>query len=248
MVDKVTSGYVALAAPTGVAVTGVTDTSVSLSWNSVSSAAGYNVYRDGAKVNASAIASTAFTDSGLTSGTGYSYTVKATTASGGTGAASVAVNATTTGTPPPLAAPTGLTVSSTTSSAVSLSWSAVSGATGYNVYRNGSKVNASAITTTSYTNTGLAASTTYSYTATALNANGESAVSGAVNATTKSSFTCTTTLSNNYTHVQNGRAHDSGGYALANGSNQNMGLDNLFYTSTLAQTSAGYYIIGNCPP
>jgi len=44
-----------------------------------------------------------------------------------------------------------------------------------------------------------------------------------------------------------GRAHDSGGYALANGSNQNMGLDNTFYTATLAQTSAGYYIIGSCP-
>ncbi|MDB5934095.1 MAG: poly(3-hydroxybutyrate) depolymerase PhaZ, partial [Massilia sp.] len=48
-------------------------------------------------------------------------------------------------------------------------------------------------------------------------------------------------------HVQAGRAHDSGGYALANGSNQNMGLDNTFYTATLAQTSAGYYVIGNCP-
>ena len=42
-------------------------------------------------------------------------------------------------------------------------------------------------------------------------------------------------------------AHDSGGYALANGSNQNMGLNNVFYTNTLAQTSAGYYVIGNCP-
>jgi poly(3-hydroxybutyrate) depolymerase len=26
-----------------------------------------------------------------------------------------------------------------------------------------------------------------------------------------------------------------------------MGLDNVFYTNTLAQTAAGYYIIGNCP-
>jgi len=24
-------------------------------------------------------------------------------------------------------------------------------------------------------------------------------------------------------------------------------LDNLFYTATLAQTAAGYYVIGNCP-
>jgi poly(3-hydroxybutyrate) depolymerase len=26
-----------------------------------------------------------------------------------------------------------------------------------------------------------------------------------------------------------------------------MGLDNTFYTSTLAQTSPGYYVIGSCP-
>ena len=39
----------------------------------------------------------------------------------------------------------------------------------------------------------------------------------------------------------------SGGYALANGSNQTKGLYNTFFTSTLAQTAQGYYIVGNCP-
>jgi poly(3-hydroxybutyrate) depolymerase len=47
--------------------------------------------------------------------------------------------------------------------------------------------------------------------------------------------------------VQAGRAHDSGGYAVANGSNQRMGLDNTFYASTLAQTAPGYFVIGACP-
>jgi hypothetical protein len=42
-------------------------------------------------------------------------------------------------------------------------------------------------------------------------------------------------------------AHDGDGYALADGSNQNIGLDNTFYTGTLAQTAPGYYVIGNCP-
>ena len=64
---------------------------------------------------------------------------------------------------------------------------------------------------------------------------------------TTSGFVCTATTSSNYAHVQAGRAHDSGGYALANGSNQNMGLNNTFYTATLAQTAAGYHVIGNCP-
>jgi poly(3-hydroxybutyrate) depolymerase len=80
-----------------------------------------------------------------------------------------------------------------------------------------------------------------------LGSSGESALSAAVSATTKSSWTCSATTSSNYAHVQAGRAHDSGGYALANGSNQNMGLDNTFYTSTLAQTAPGYYVIGSCP-
>ncbi|NUP50362.1 MAG: carbohydrate-binding protein, partial [Catenulispora sp.] len=59
---------------------------------------------------------------------------------------------------------------------------ASSGATGYNVYRGGTKVGSA--TGTSYTDTGLAASTTYSYAVSATNSAGESAKSGAVSATT----------------------------------------------------------------
>ena len=50
----------------------------------------------------------------------------------------------------------------------------------------------------------------------------------------------------NYAHVAAGRAHDSMGTALANGSNQSMGLDNLFYSTTLKQTGTNYYVIGTC--
>jgi poly(3-hydroxybutyrate) depolymerase len=63
--------------------------------------------------------------------------------------------------------------------------------------------------------------------------------------TTAAPATCYT--SSNYAHVQAGRAHDSGGSALANGSNQNMGLDNTFYTTTLKKTGTNYYVIGTCP-
>ncbi|MGH8809644.1 MAG: extracellular catalytic domain type 2 short-chain-length polyhydroxyalkanoate depolymerase [Noviherbaspirillum sp.] len=246
MVDKVASGHVALPAPSGLAVAGSTDNSISLSWNSVSGAAGYNVYRAGTKVNGSLIAGTTFTDSGLTSGTTYSYTVKAATSSGSTGAESAAVNGTTTGNPPPLATPTGLTVGTRTASSIALSWSAVSGATGYHVYRNGTKVTASPVAATSYTDTGLAASTTYSYAVSAFASGNESALSASVSGSTTSGFVCSTTTSSNYAHVTAGRAINSGGYALAKGSNQNMGLNNTFYTTTLAQTSSGYYVIGNC--
>jgi fibronectin type 3 domain-containing protein len=145
------------------------------------------------------------------------------------------------------AAPTGLAITGTTGNSVSLSWSASSGATSYNVYRGGTKVGSS--TSTSYTDTGLAASTTYSYAVTAVNSVGESAKSATVNGTTNSGYTPTCYNASNYAHVTAGRAHDSGGYALANGSNQNMGLDNVYYTNTLEETSPGYYVINNgvCP-
>lgn len=150
------------------------------------------------------------------------------------------------GSAPALQPPAGLAIVATTSNSIALTWTAASGAASYNVYRNGSRVNASPVTATSYTDTGLAAATSYSYRVASVAGSNESALSAAVTATTGSSWTCSATTASNYAHVQAGRAHDSGGVALANGSNQNMGLDNLFYTSTLAQTAPGYYVIGSC--
>ena len=79
-------------------------------------------------------------------------------------------------------APGGLTGTSTSNS-VNLSWSAAGGATGYNVYRNGTKVGSPS--GTSYTDSGLSASTTYSYQVSATNSVGESAKSGTFQITTK---------------------------------------------------------------
>ncbi|MFE7428245.1 MULTISPECIES: chitinase [unclassified Streptomyces] len=80
------------------------------------------------------------------------------------------------------AAPTGLKAGTVTASSVDLSWTASPGATGYNVYRNGTKVLSA--TGTSATATGLTASTAYSFQVTATNSAGESARSAAVRATT----------------------------------------------------------------
>jgi poly(3-hydroxybutyrate) depolymerase len=146
-----------------------------------------------------------------------------------------------------LPAPTGVTTSNATASSMQIAWNAVSGAASYNVYRNGSKVNASAVTATSYTDTGLAAGTTYSWTVRAVDANGAegTASSPASGTTTGSAPVCYT--ASNYAHTTAGRAHQSGGYTYANGSNQNMGLWNVFVTTTLKQTGPNYYVIGTCP-
>ncbi|MGW3250503.1 chitinase [Streptomyces fungicidicus] len=81
--------------------------------------------------------------------------------------------------------PGGLSVSGTTASSVSLAWNAVSGATGYTLYRDGTKV--TAVSGTSATVTGLAASTSYSFQVAATNTAGESQKSAAVTARTKES-------------------------------------------------------------
>ncbi|MET9384910.1 glycoside hydrolase family 18 protein [Streptomyces sp. NPDC002928] len=79
-------------APAGLAVSGTTSSSVSLAWNTVSGATGYNVYRDGTKVTA--VTGTSATVTGLAAATSYSFQVTATNAAGES-AKSTAVTGTT---------------------------------------------------------------------------------------------------------------------------------------------------------
>lgn len=78
-------------APTNLNSTGQTTTSISLSWTASTddvAVVGYKIYRGGTQVSTSATAS--YTDSGLTPGTSYSYTVAAYDAAGNTSAQSTA--------------------------------------------------------------------------------------------------------------------------------------------------------------
>ncbi|WP_405145829.1 fibronectin type III domain-containing protein [Sphaerisporangium sp. NBC_01403] len=166
--------------PTGLAVTGRTDTSVSLSWSAStdtggSGLRGYNVYRSGTKVTATPVTGTSFTDTGLTAGHTYQYTVEAVDNAGNASGRSAAVSATTTGCAGDCTAPTAPTLTSTgkTAASVSLSWSGATdnvGVTGYDLYRGTTLV--ASPTGTSYTDDGLSPSTGYSYTVKAKDAAG----------------------------------------------------------------------------
>jgi poly(3-hydroxybutyrate) depolymerase len=173
---------VTLPPPTNLACPSKTDNSITLSWGAVTGASGYSVSRSGNVVGTPN--ATGFTDSGLNSGTNYTYSVRA-TANSSSGAEAL-ITCKTTGNPPPISvlpAPGGLSGSSTSES-VTLSWNAVADAKGYNVYRNGSLLGFTA--TTSYTASGLAASTSYTFAVTTVNvADVESASPSSLSVITK---------------------------------------------------------------
>jgi len=60
--------------PSNFRVTSSTETSISLAWNSVSNADGYEIFRDGSLITQTS--GTSFIDSGLSSDTEYSYTIR----------------------------------------------------------------------------------------------------------------------------------------------------------------------------
>lgn len=98
-------GDAAPSAPGTPTASGVTDTSVRLSWSAATDDKGvknYDVLRDGARV--ATVTGTSYTDTGLTKGTDYSYTVQARDTADQTGPVSGAVRVRTTGgteEPPP---------------------------------------------------------------------------------------------------------------------------------------------------
>jgi glucosylceramidase len=167
---------------------------VSLSWSASSGATSYNVKRSTTSGGSyttvqSGVTSTSFTNTGLTNGTTYYYVVTAVNSAGESGNSNQASATPAAATVP--AAPTNLTAAAGNAQ-VSLSWSASSGATSYNVKRSTASGGPystvqSGVTSTSFTNTGLTNGTTYYYVVTALNSAGESGNSNQASATPSAS-------------------------------------------------------------
>ncbi|MGA7892033.1 MAG: malectin domain-containing carbohydrate-binding protein, partial [Candidatus Sulfotelmatobacter sp.] len=199
-------------APTGLTATAASSSIISLSWTAVTppancSISSYSVY--GSTVSgftpgssnqiASGVTGTTYSTTGLTASTTYYYVVEAVDADGNS-AASAQATATTQSsscTTVP-SAPTGLTATASSSSAIGLSWTAVTPPanctiSSYSVYGSttsgftpsSSTLIAGGVTGTSYSNTGLTASTTYYYVVEAVDAEGSSSGSAQATATTQ---------------------------------------------------------------
>lgn len=160
--------------PTGLKASSVTGSSAVISWTAVPNTVSYTLYSASGSVIASGISGTSYTMGSLANGTAYSVQLTAVNSAGESAKSSV-LSFTTLSVP---SAPTGLSGSTTLDSA-SLTWIPVSGATSYNVYRDGVEI-AHGGQSASYTDSGLTQDTSYSYTVTAVDSVGESAQSTAL--------------------------------------------------------------------
>ena len=152
-----------------------------LTWNAVSGATSYKVYRatsqNGTYSLLGTVTATSYTNTGAKAGTTYYYKVKAVNSAGESAFSNVVSGKVKSVTPKP-SAPVVKIGHSASSGKPQLTWKAVSGAASYKVYRATAKNGAySVINTTkalTYTNVGAALGTTYYYKVEALNAAGKS--------------------------------------------------------------------------
>jgi hypothetical protein len=174
-------------APTNLQSTATTTTSISLSWttstDSGGTLAGYYLYRyvtsagagTATKIASPSASATTYSDTGLSPGTSYSFYLEAydTSTPVGVSSPSSTLAVSTVALP---TAPSGLTNKGTTTTSVSLSWTASTdsggpGLAGYYVYRyltsagasTATKITTLSASTTSYLDTGLTSDTSYSY-------------------------------------------------------------------------------------
>jgi len=170
-----------------------TNAQVTLNWTASAGATSYNVKRStnngGPYVTNASPTTTNYVDTGLANGTTYYYVVSAVNAAGQSANSAQASATTIPSAPAELIATGG-------NAQVSLSWTAATGAIGYNVKSatvSGGPYTtiASGVTTMTYTNIGLANGTTCYYVVSAMNSTGESTNSLEASAQPMSSSTTT---------------------------------------------------------
>ncbi|WP_182380099.1 lytic polysaccharide monooxygenase [Nocardioides sp. WS12] len=177
--------------PTGLSAS-ATSSAVSLSWSPSSddvAVSGYEVFRDGTRIATTTTAG--YADSSVKPDTSYRYEVRAADAAGNVSARSASLTVTTKAAPaqdtaPPVAPV--LHAHDLTSTSVKVHWEGSTddtGVTGYELFRNGSRILSTGSGTSTYVDQSLAGERTYGYTVRALDAAGNaSAPSNTVTVTT----------------------------------------------------------------
>ena len=161
-----------------------------LTWAAVDGAAKYEIYRSTQQSTGFTLlgttTSTNYVNTGAAVGKTYYYKVRALNVDGAAGAYSSTVSGAAKAVAP--AAPT-VTMTYSDGGKPKLTWSAVSGATSYRVYRSESRGTGYSLlgttTSTSYVNTGAAVGKTYYYRVKAVNSAGTSAYSNIVSGTAR---------------------------------------------------------------
>ncbi|SEL62859.1 chitinase [Roseateles sp. YR242] len=172
--------------PTGLTSSGITTTSITLSWaastDAGSGVAGYDVLRGGVVI--ASPTTTTYTNTGLTAATAYSYQVRAKDNAGNVSAVSATLLTSTANgncaSPP--TTPTGLSATAKSSNSVTLGWTAVAAGAnctvGYQIRQGSTQV--AQLSGTSTTIGSLAADTDYSFSVVAYNQAGSSQPSAAI--------------------------------------------------------------------
>ena len=166
------SGFRKLSAPTNVVCAGGLTDRIRISWNASIGATSYQILRNGSSNPIGTSTTTSYDDMTATIGVNFSYTVKAVCALGVSDLSAPAV-----GWRAPVA-PLGVSASDGTSTTqVTISWSAVAGVTGYDVLRDGNKIGSSIGIQTIYQDTSALPGIHYTYTVKSVTAAGSSAAS-----------------------------------------------------------------------
>lgn len=170
-----------------VKISSPTSSTLTVSWKAVSGASGYKVFYSTNNKSWKSVTTTktSVTLTKLSANTKYYVKVQVLKKTAGIYATS-AYSATVTGATS-VAKVSGLKVTGTSKNAIALSWSKVSGATGYTVYRLSGKkwVKVADVKTNSYTNKGLSRSTSYTYCVAAYKTVSKKAVYGDQSASVK---------------------------------------------------------------
>jgi fibronectin type 3 domain-containing protein len=182
--------------PTNLTAVAASPTTINLAWTASTDNIGvtnYLVYRDAQPAPIASVPSTTFSDTGNAPSTAHTYRVVASDAAGNLSGLSNTAGATTPADTTPPTVPSNLAAVAAGSFTINLTWTGSTdnvGVSGYLVFRDGGGTPIATVSSTTFSDTGLALGSTHSYTVKAFDAStNTSAASNTATATTSGADT-----------------------------------------------------------